>query len=56
MIRGKEKEIKGQHKQMGGVHASSQHTAKTQKAIRVKENRLHQVSTGGAHTGKSRVS
>lgn len=44
MIRGKEKEIKGQHKQMGGVHASSQHTAKTQKAIRVKENRLHQAN------------
>ena len=42
--RAKEREIHGQHKEMGGVHASAQHTQKTQKAIRVKENRLHQVN------------
>ncbi|KAJ8021559.1 Coiled-coil domain-containing protein 63 [Holothuria leucospilota] len=44
-IRAKEKEIRGQHKKMGGVHASTQHTSKTQKAIRVKENRLHQANS-----------
>lgn len=43
MIRKKEKAIRDQHKCMGGVHASQQHTQKTVKAIRVKENRLHQV-------------
>ncbi|XP_033642648.1 coiled-coil domain-containing protein 63-like [Asterias rubens] len=42
--RAKEREIHGQHKEMGGVHASAQHTQKTQKAIRVKENRLHQAN------------
>ena len=31
---------------MGWVHASAQHTQKIQKVIRVKENRLHQVSAG----------
>ncbi|XP_022090433.1 coiled-coil domain-containing protein 63-like [Acanthaster planci] len=43
-IRTKEREIRGQHREMGGVHASAQHTQKTQKAIRVKENRLHQAN------------
>ncbi|XP_071946194.1 coiled-coil domain-containing protein 63-like [Antedon mediterranea] len=44
MTREKEREIHNQHKRMGGVHASQQHTTKTQKAIRVKENRLHQAN------------
>lgn len=44
MIRKKEKAIRDQHKCMGGVHASQQHTQKTVKAIRVKENRLHQAN------------
>ena len=51
-IRSIEKEIRGQHREMGGVHASAQHTQKTQKAIRVKENRLHQVLEG-FHVGFS---
>ena len=42
-IHSKGKEIKEKHKHMGGVHASQKHTQKTIKAIRVKENRLHQV-------------
>lgn len=40
----KEKEIREQHKHMGGVHASQQHTQKTLKAVRVKENRLDQAN------------
>ncbi|XP_071481099.1 coiled-coil domain-containing protein 63-like [Diadema antillarum] len=43
-IRKMEKEIREQHKKMGGVHASQHHTQKTLKAIRVKENRLHQAN------------
>ena len=39
-----EKKIKEQHKNMGGVHMSSAHTAKTQKEIRTLENRLDKVS------------
>lgn len=43
-IREWELKIKDQHKNMGGVHMSSQHTTQTQKNIRVLENRLDQVS------------
>jgi len=42
-IRDWEKKIKHQHKNMGGVHMSSQHTVQTQKTIRTLENRLDQV-------------
>lgn len=38
-----EAKIKDQHKNMGGVHMSSQHTTQTQKTIRVLENRLDQA-------------
>ncbi|KAK3594432.1 hypothetical protein CHS0354_000254 [Potamilus streckersoni] len=41
-IRDWEKKIKQQHKNMGGVHMSSQHTVQMQKTIRVQENRLDQ--------------
>ena len=43
-IREWEKRIKGQHKNMGGVHMSSQHTVQMQKTVRTLENRLDQVS------------
>ena len=42
-IREWEKKIKVQHKNMGGIHMSSQHTVQTQKTIRTLENRLDQV-------------
>lgn len=42
-IREWEKKIRNQHKNMGGVHMSSQHTVQTQKTIRTLENRLDQV-------------
>ena len=42
-IREWEMKIKDQHKNMGGVHMSSQHTTQTQKTLRVLENRLDQV-------------
>ena len=42
-IREWEKKIKEQHKNMGGVHMSSQHTTQMQKTQRVLENRLDQV-------------
>ncbi|XP_078335356.1 coiled-coil domain-containing protein 63-like isoform X2 [Crassostrea virginica] len=41
-IREWEKKIRNQHKNMGGVHMSSQHTVQTQKTIRTLENRLDQ--------------
>ncbi|XP_048249157.1 coiled-coil domain-containing protein 63-like [Haliotis cracherodii] len=41
-IREWEKKIRNQHKNMGGVHMSSQHTTQTQKTVRVLENRLDQ--------------
>lgn len=46
-IREWEKKIRNQHKNMGGVHMSSQHTVQTQKTIRTLENRLDQVRTYG---------
>lgn len=42
-IRKWEKKIKDQHKNMGGVHMSSQHTVQMQKTVRTLENRLDQV-------------
>ncbi|CAH1775288.1 unnamed protein product [Owenia fusiformis] len=39
-IREWEKKIRDQHKNMGGIHMSRQHTIKTQKNVRVLENRL----------------
>ncbi|XP_021350085.1 coiled-coil domain-containing protein 63-like isoform X3 [Mizuhopecten yessoensis] len=39
-IREWEKKIHNQHKNMGGIHMSSQHTVQTQKTIRTLENRL----------------
>ena len=44
-IREWENKIKQQHKNMGGVHMSSQHTTQTQKTVRVLENRLDQVQS-----------
>ncbi|XP_067659008.1 coiled-coil domain-containing protein 63-like [Haliotis asinina] len=41
-IREWEKKIRNQHKNMGGVHMSAQHTTQTQKTVRVLENRLDQ--------------
>ncbi|XP_063410903.1 outer dynein arm-docking complex subunit 1-like [Mytilus trossulus] len=41
-IRKWEKKIKDQHKNMGGVHMSSQHTVQMQKTVRTLENRLDQ--------------
>lgn len=41
-VREWEKRIKGQHKNMGGVHMSSQHTVQMQKTLRTLENRLDQ--------------
>lgn len=35
--------MKDQHKNMGGVHMSAAHTAKTQKDVRTLENRLDKV-------------
>lgn len=43
-IREMEKKISGQHKNMGGVHMSSQHTQKTSKGVRKLENQLQLVS------------
>ncbi|XP_074654306.1 outer dynein arm-docking complex subunit 1-like [Tubulanus polymorphus] len=40
-IRKWERKIRDQHKNMGGVNMSRQHTIQTQKKIRVLENRLH---------------
>ncbi|KAK3087593.1 hypothetical protein FSP39_007948 [Pinctada imbricata] len=45
-IREWEKKIKVQHKNMGGIHMSSQHTVQTQKTIRTLENRLDQSKKG----------
>ena len=42
-IREWERKIKNQHKNMGGVHMSSQHTVQTQKTLRTLENRLDSV-------------
>ncbi|XP_076452028.1 outer dynein arm-docking complex subunit 1-like [Babylonia areolata] len=42
-IREWEMKIKEQHKNMGGVHMSAQHTTQTLKTIRVLENRLDQA-------------
>ena len=42
-IREWERKIKQQHRNMGGVHMSSQHTVQTQKTMRTLENRLDQV-------------
>ena len=42
-IRDGERKIKSQHRNMGGVHMSSQHTVQTQKTMRTLENRLDQV-------------
>lgn len=42
-IRKWENKIKEQHKNMGGVHMSTQHTTQTQKTTRVLENRLDQA-------------
>ena len=39
-----EKKIKQQHKNMGGVHMSAQHTTQMQKTQRVLDNRLDQVN------------
>jgi len=44
-IREWERKIKNQHKNMGGVHMSSQHTVQTQKTLRTLENRLDQSKT-----------
>lgn len=41
-IRDWEKKIKQQHRNMGGVHMSAQHTVQTQKTLRTLENRLDQ--------------
>ena len=38
-----ERKIKQQHRNMGGVHMSAQHTVQTQKTLRTLENRLDQV-------------
>ena len=51
-IREWEKKIKEQHKNMGGVHMSSQHTTQMQKTQRVLENRLDQVSVKHASSIK----
>lgn len=42
-IRDWERKIKHLHKNMGGIHMSSQHTVQTQKTIHTLENRLDQV-------------
>lgn len=42
-IREWENKIKEQHKNMGGIHMSTQHTTQTQKTTRVLENRLDQA-------------
>lgn len=42
-IREWEKKIKEQHKGMGGIHMSAQHTIQIQKTIRTLGNRLDQV-------------
>ena len=42
-IREWERKIKQQHRNMGGVHMSAQHTVQTQKTMRTLENRLDQV-------------
>ena len=39
-----ERKIKAQHRNMGGVHMSAQHTVQTQKTLRTLENRLDQVN------------
>lgn len=41
-IREWERKIKQQHRNMGGVHMSAQHTVQTQKTMRTLENRLDQ--------------
>ncbi|XP_050412096.1 coiled-coil domain-containing protein 63 [Patella vulgata] len=41
-LRDAEKKIRAQHREMGGVHMSSQHTTQTQKASRILETRLDQ--------------
>jgi len=43
-IYGTEKEVKKQHKNMGGVHASAAHTKQTMKNIHVLENRLDKAN------------